>query len=622
MSTEIQTIARQAIANLEGRTRDRYALSDGTFDESGYAATLDSPGFATAACWYWTIKLELAYLHGDSARALEMAREAEKRLSGGVGQYFAIAELPFYTCLALAAVSRASPEGAGRNAEAFAASCAKLAVLSEQCSESYRRKWLLAQAERARTAGEPMEAVLNLYDDAIAAADASGIVWDWALANELCAAFLLAKEKPKLARGYMIDAHQGYRRWGAAAKVADLERRHPALSLRATGELPPVSTRTLLKLRACHGDNHELDARGADRCRHRDPRRPGLGRRGRDRQGDIAPHAHRAQSAGAERGALVLERQGQLTVEATFRLDPKEVQVGPPIALDEATGLAASVVNFVARTKEPLVIDDAMQDQRFQRDPYIVSKHPKSILCLVMTHQGRLTGILYLESNVATGTFSPSRIELLTLISAQAAIALENARLWANVEAVTAELRARTRRSRAGSERTEALREANERLRIELEERERAERARGALQENLLRVQRERLAELSTPLIPITDRHRGHAAHRHDRFARARSSPRSDPERCGQARGSRRHHRHHRREDRGRQRGEHAGPDRTSAPPTRDGGRAHRRPCRGRANAGPHRRGPWHHSDTRNAPKWHRFCAEQDRRGLAHALPH
>jgi anti-anti-sigma regulatory factor len=136
-----------------------------------------------------------------------------------------------------------------------------------------------------------------------------------------------------------------------------------------------------------------------------------------------------------------------------------------------------------------VVLADATVDERFRSDPYILANRPKSILCIAMTHQGRLIGVLYLENNAAKDAFTQARLELLNLLASLSAVALENARLYSYVQ-----------------RRTEELREMEERLGRELRERERAEADRAALQEEIIGVQNARLAELSTPIIPITDR--------------------------------------------------------------------------------------------------------------------
>ncbi len=95
--------------------------------------------------------------------------------------------------------------------------------------------------------------------------------------------------------------------------------------------------------------------------------------------------------------------------------------------------LALLIVNYVARTRESVVLNDATDDPRFAHSPYIKAHKPKSILCFPLQYQGRLAGIIYLENNLTTDAFTPERVEVLNLLSSQAAISVENARLYKNL---------------------------------------------------------------------------------------------------------------------------------------------------------------------------------------------
>src|SRR5262245_50515300 len=95
--------------------------------------------------------------------------------------------------------------------------------------------------------------------------------------------------------------------------------------------------------------------------------------------------------------------------------------------------LSVAVVNYVARTHESVVLNDAARKGPFTADSYIVVHQPHSILCAPLLNQGNLNGILYLENNLASDAFTPDRLELLQLLSAQAAISIENARLYAGL---------------------------------------------------------------------------------------------------------------------------------------------------------------------------------------------
>jgi GAF domain-containing protein len=213
------------------------------------------------------------------------------------------------------------------------------------------------------------------------------------------------------------------------------------------------------------------------------------------------------ENAGAQRALLLLDREGELMIEASITVSPNVVNVGPPAPAEESDELPLSLILYVQRTHEPVVLDDAAGDKsRFAADPYIARLRPRSVLCVPMMHQKRLTGILYLENNGVRNAFTPDRLELCGLLSAQAAVAVENLRLYARVQAVTEGLRrSKEALEEEVSRRTEELREANVRLTLELTERARAEEARGLLQAEIIRAQSARIEELSAPLIPINN---------------------------------------------------------------------------------------------------------------------
>ena len=160
------------------------------------------------------------------------------------------------------------------------------------------------------------------------------------------------------------------------------------------------------------------------------------------------------ENAGAQKGSLILEKNGELFVEATMTEEGDEVNVLQSIPVyvgahltnnletksitslqnPPSSNLPLSVINYVTRTRENLVLNDANAEPRFSADPYIVTSQPKSLLCTPLIHQGKLVGLLYLENNLTQGAFTSDRLEILRLLSSQAAISIENARLYTNLE--------------------------------------------------------------------------------------------------------------------------------------------------------------------------------------------
>jgi predicted ATPase/GAF domain-containing protein/tRNA A-37 threonylcarbamoyl transferase component Bud32 len=505
-TTAALTIMKQTIASLEGRTRSRTSLSDQSFDEERFVATLDDKNQRVVLFHYYVLKLQGHLLYGEIEAALAVTEKAEQASESAVGSYL-LTRFDFYACLALLSLPAAETAEEGERREAaIARHRAKLAGFAATCPKNFQHQLLLIDAEAARRSGKHADA-MDLYDEAITLAKENEFPQDEALANELCAKMYVAIGRPRAARGYMGDAYLGYLHWGALAKAEHIKREHAHLlpSLAAGAErraVPSASsslTTTTLMGQIVSGDLRDtaLVVRAAQAIASEIALAKVM-----ERLSEIV-----LESAGAERGALLLEQEGRLFVEATFGVGPELLQLGPLAALETRSDLAQSVALFVARTRELVVLDDAQKDGRFAGDPHIAAGHVKSLLCLPLLYQGRLSGLLYLESKKAEAVFHATRIELLKLFSSQAAIAIENARMVADVREANDQVRrANERLESEVAQRTEELRATAQRLRSELAQREQAERERAALQEQMIEAQRARLAEMSTPLIPITNR--------------------------------------------------------------------------------------------------------------------
>jgi anti-anti-sigma factor len=504
------TVSRQAVLNLCGQTHGRGSLSSPGFDEEPFVAGLVAGELAALALWYFTVKLQLGLLYGDYAAAARAAAEAHCRARSALGQH-CVTDLFFFT--ALVQLRRpASLDTA--DLPSLEALCERLDHWAQGCPESYRHKALLIAAERARLRGQNLEA-LALYDQSIALATQGEFVHHLALANELCARSLFEQKRPRLAHAYLQEAAYAYQRWGATAKLAQLREEFPALfgNPHAVASATPAGT-TSLRVSVLRAG--ALDVTTLVHAAQSIASEIVLERLLAELLRSVAT------SAGAQRGVLFLDREGRLLREGAIALDPDHIEVGQARPLEQCTDVARSIVQLVAHTREAVVLGSASRDPRFASDPYIQAHRPRSLLCLALKHRGRVSGVVYLENNTAEDVFTADRIELLRLLSGQAAIALENASLYTRVHEITDKLtriseellhanaellRGSEDLRRANEElvlRTEDLRTANERTQRELAERVRIEHERAMLQEEVIRMQGARLAELAAPLIPLS----------------------------------------------------------------------------------------------------------------------
>jgi uncharacterized protein (UPF0548 family) len=136
------------------------------------------------------------------------------------------------------------------------------------------------------------------------------------------------------------------------------------------------------------------------------------------------------ETAGAQTGLLMLEQEGSWQVVASNGEDDASNSASPEAFTSASPRFSPAILNYVAKTRDSVVLNDATQAGPFIDDPYVLATRPKSVLCTPLLNQGQLNGILYLENNLATGAFTPERVEVLQILSGQAAISLQNAQLY------------------------------------------------------------------------------------------------------------------------------------------------------------------------------------------------
>ncbi len=344
-------------------------------------------------------------------------------------------EFRFYAALTLLNLYPQADETAKKRYDELIESYHSLITkLADICPVNFRSHEQMIAAERARVEGREIEA-MDLYDEAIASAQESELTHNAALANELAAKFWLSKGKEKIARVYMTEAHYLYARWGASAKTDDLDRKYPQLLVKTVIPDQPISSSSSVILTSTGGA--ELDLLTVIKASQAISREIDLGKLLANLMAIVI------ENAGAQRGCLVLVQQGKLLIEAEGAVG-QEARVLQSIPVTSSEGadaglLPAKIVHYVARTKESIVFDDASQSKGFIHSRYVAQRQPKSILCMPLINQNKVSGILYLENMLTTKAFTPKRLELLDVLSSQAAISIENATLYDTLEQKVAE---------------------------------------------------------------------------------------------------------------------------------------------------------------------------------------
>lgn len=260
---------------------------------------------------------------------------------------------------------------------------------------------------------------MRLYEQAILSARDNDFIHNQALANELAARFYAARGFEKIAWVYLRDARHGYRRWGAEGKVRQLDGLYPALG---EEESAPASTRTI------GASVEHLDLATVIAVSQAVSGEIFL-----DKLVDTLMRTA-IEQAGAQRGLLILHQgAGQrIAAEATTCGHAITVQLHDQSV--PGTALPLSILHHVLRSRETVMLDNAEAQGPFSVDPYIRLHRARSILCLPLLTQAKQIGVLYLENNLAPRVFVPARAAVLKLVASQAATALENSRLYRDLE--------------------------------------------------------------------------------------------------------------------------------------------------------------------------------------------
>jgi signal transduction histidine kinase len=290
-------------------------------------------------------------------------------------------------------------------------------------------KWHLVEAERYRIRGNKLKAMKN-YDMAAILARENGYIHEEALANELAAKFYITIGCDKIARTYMKEAFYLYSSWGAVAKAEQLKVSYPDM-LYSLWE-PEGKENGIVNgsaMSAESGIHHEnLDLATVQKASQAISGEIHLGRLLEKLMNIVVTNA------GAQNGFLLLKDEDGLFVEAEAIAGRDEIKVLGHLPYAGREDISTAIINYVLRVSKMIVLNDAVKQGSFKSDEYITGKKVKSVLCLPLLFQNKLNGILYLENNLATGTFTSKRIEVLRILAGQIVISIENARLYKSLE--------------------------------------------------------------------------------------------------------------------------------------------------------------------------------------------
>jgi PAS domain S-box-containing protein len=413
------------IANMRGETAGFSSFNSALFDEAAFEAGLTGR-MPAMVCWYWILKLEACFISRDFAAARAAARNAAALVSA-TQSFVQWVDYVYFGALSVAALhDDERPRTQAGELDEMRAHLAQLGEWADACPTTFLDKHALVGAEVARLEGREPDA-MRLYERAIRAARDNGLVHHEAIACERAFAFYRARGFDDFAELYLRNARYCYARWGADGKVRQLDRLYPQIlnevrSPSATGTIgtTPVEQfdlATIFKVSQAVSSEIVLEKLI-------------------DKLMSIA-----LEHAGAQRGLLILPHPDGLHVQAEAALGDEKVELGVRDAVVTPADLPESILRYVVRTHESVLLDDACLPNPYSSDPYIARNRSRSILCVPLLKQAKLIGVLYLENPLAARAFTPARVAVLDLLASQAAISLENARLYADLQNENAERR-------------------------------------------------------------------------------------------------------------------------------------------------------------------------------------
>jgi PAS domain S-box-containing protein len=420
------------IASMQGRDA---TFSDEPFDEAAFEAQLTAARTPTVICLHWIRKLKARYLSGDYAEAQAAADKAKALLRISTVQ-LQLLDYFYYAALTVAALyEEASADQQTGWRDLLTAHREQLREWAETYPPTFSDKHALVSAELVRLEGRAFEA-MPLYEQAIQLAREYGFVQNEGLAHEVAARFYAAHGLEAIAQMYLRNARNCYDRWGALGKVKQLDELYPNLR----EERVPASISSTIGTPV-----RQLDVETVVKASQT--------LSGEIVLGELIEKLMRiaVEHAGAERGLLILLRGNEPQVEAEATTGQGRVKVTVRQAAITPDDLPQSLLQYVIRTRERVVLDDASVRNLYSEDNYIQQKHPRSVLCLPIVKQTKLMGVLYLENNLTPRAFTSDRVALLEMLASQAAISLENATLYAGLKRSEAYLAQGQAISRTGS---------------------------------------------------------------------------------------------------------------------------------------------------------------------------
>jgi len=404
-------VFRQATLNLLGESKDPCILDGVAMQEKDVLKNSRMENDQLSFVYFYISKVMLCFLFENYQMAYSQSKIAKKHIKSSFGQVIS-AIYNFYDSLStLAVCARSSKKKRRAYLKQVKKNQKKMKAWAMHAPMNYEHKYVLVEAEKANVLGQNEKAV-SLYDQAAEIAMRNEYFQEAAIANECAGRFYLYAGRKQIASSYMEEACRLYKRWEAFAKVRQMKKKYPELLQAET-----LSSKAV---------NLDLDA---------------VIHVFKDISSEISlPRLLEkiiktvVETSGAEKALFLLHSGGRFFIQARYFSISDSIDVSGMEPVDESDDLDTALVNYVKRTRKDVILDNAAKSGSGMSSDYIRKNRPKSMLCIPVMNQGKLLAILYLENNLTANAFIPKITEMLKLICLQAAVSLENAMLYKNLE--------------------------------------------------------------------------------------------------------------------------------------------------------------------------------------------
>jgi len=380
----------------------------------------------------YTIKLYLNYLFGYYDRAMESVFMVEK--FDQIVMLYVKCLFNFYESLTnLAIYNDASKSDKKQYLKKVSKNQKLMKKWAKSAPMNFLHKYLLVEAELGRVEGKDNKAS-DLYDQAIDQARKNEYINEEAMANELAGKYYLQKGKEKIAKTYMHEAYLCYKKWGANAKLVDIEAKYPDFfEDLVTAKGQPEKTINTKETKAVDTGKKELDLLSFMKASETISDEASF-----DKKLERLISAA-IENSGATKGVLILKKGENDYIKTCF-MDGVFVEVAE-LPLNKADNISIPIINYVSKTNEQVVLSSANAVGMFENDPYIKQNSVKSLLCIPAIYKQQLFAIFYLENNLIEGVFTAERVEILKILASQISILVENSILYEDYSRGVEELR-------------------------------------------------------------------------------------------------------------------------------------------------------------------------------------